>query len=110
MTTAQDLIDETLDYFNFAKVASVMQFLQWKWAYCDCPGGIPDESALRAEARKQMTRVVKEATSGEWEEDNHSYVAGTGGFQVTVRKWQGNVCSVHLQFYVSEWIAEDYSE
>jgi len=62
----QEQMDQIMDSFEFGKVASIMQHLDWKWASTN---GIPDECELRKEARRLMKDAVE---CGGW--------AGTGGF------------------------------
>ena len=46
MKTKQELIDEVMDHFNFAKVQRVMKMLNWKWDRV-----VPTEAMLRKGAR-----------------------------------------------------------
>lgn len=94
----QKLLDETLDWFNFSKVASVMQHLQWTWHNCDSPGGIPTEPDLRAEVRKQFKYCMERSHGKE------RFLMGIGGFDYTVwRDKGGHVDVFELKFVIADW-------
>lgn len=94
----QKLLDETMDWLDFHKVAKVMSHLQWAWHNCESPGGIPTESDLRVEVREQFTRLIAERRPTE------QFVMATKGFEYTVwRDTSGNVDVLELKFVVSDW-------
>lgn len=101
MNKEQQLIDNVLDYFNFHKVADVMQYMKWQWAFCDDVGSIPTESTLRKEARKKLLRHVQAALDN----TDETYICGSGGFVYTVFKEQGNIVAVDLKFCIEEFQA-----
>lgn len=48
-------IESIMDYFDFAKVHKVMEFLDWKWATLDGAGmEIPDVGTLRKRSRELL--------------------------------------------------------
>jgi len=57
--TTKEQIDEIMDYFDFAKVRRVMEFLDWGWS--DSNGGleIPSEYQLRKKARSLLQQVAE---------------------------------------------------
>lgn len=66
----QEQMDEIMDSFEFDKVLSVMQHLNWEWESCK---GVPDEYEIRKAARRVMKYAI---------DCNGS--TGTGGFHATV--------------------------
>jgi len=74
----QELIDEIMDWFDFGKVAKVMETLEWKWANLDIGFYIPVESEIRNIARKNLTKAVKYGKG-----QGRRYVISTGGFTYT---------------------------
>lgn len=99
----QKHLDELMDYYNFNKVASVMEHLQWKWFKCDCPNNVPDEQYIRAEVRKWFTRLIVDANNGVGSGQDR-YSMCTGGFDyVVLCDYKGCVDALGLKFYVAEW-------
>lgn len=74
----QELIDEIMDWFDFGKVAKVMETLEWKWASLDTGVAVPVEPEIREIVRKNLTNVV---TYGKGQGRRH--VMSTGGFTYT---------------------------
>ena len=62
-------MDEIMDSFEFDKVLSVMQHLNWKWM----DKVVPDEYEIRKSARRTMKSAI----------ECNGY-SGTGGFHATV--------------------------
>lgn len=76
----QKLIDEVMDNFNFAKVATAMRAVGWEWANgkIDDDGryllAIPDERRIREVARQQLRDAI----------DGHGtnlHCCSSGGFE-----------------------------
>jgi len=65
----QEQMDEIMDSFEFDKVASVMQHLNWKWM----DKVVPDEYEIRKSARRTMKSAI----------ECNGY-SGTGGFTAVV--------------------------
>ena len=87
--TQQAKVDEVMDWFDFGKAAKVMEALDWKWV-TGSGAMVPDESTLRAEARRLLTSVVGKP---------ERTITGTGGFRV---ESLGND-NVRLFFVVEHW-------
>ena len=66
----QESIDEIMDWFDFEKVAKVMEFLKWKWVSTE--DGIPSVSEIRQSARRLLKDAIKNKTT-----------IGTGGLSAT---------------------------
>jgi len=80
-------IDDIMCWFNFNKVAIVMQALNWKWA------GAADGIPVVGELREVALRLLRQAAAHQGDIE-----MGTGGF--TVKKEQGDLS---LSFVVEEW-------
>lgn len=94
MITPEQLsaIDEVMDCFEFGRVATCMEALEWRW----CGGRVPEEHEIRASARRQM-----KAAFGRFNRNPNINYSSTGGFEVRVDEH-----SVSLNFVVSDWVAE----
>ena len=80
---------EILEYFDFDKVQTVMCYLDWQWAGCNC---VPSTK----EIKECAMRLVEEAYS------NKSTVA-TGGFKAAYHFYEDtNEECVELSFYLDE--------
>lgn len=94
----QKMIDEVMDSFDFGKVASVMEFLGWKWGDCDgSKATVPDERTIRKEARRIMAQVIKD---NQGECDGESCVA-CGGLMVLFK--DGHNGYLRLSFEVADY-------
>jgi hypothetical protein len=69
-------VDEIMDSFDFRKVESVMQHLNWIWKDSKNP---PDEYEIRREARSLMRLAIKQDES-----------VSTGGFIITLLSGEEN--------------------
>lgn len=65
----QEQMDEIMDSFEFDKVLSVMQHLNWEWK----DAGVPDEYEIRQSARRTMKSAIE--CNGQ---------SATGGFTAAV--------------------------
>lgn len=63
-------IDEIMDWFDFERVAKVMEFLNWKWVSAE--DGVPSIGEIKKSARRLLKEAIKNKTS-----------IATGGFKVT---------------------------
>lgn len=64
MRPVQELIDEVMDWFDFGRVAKVMDALDWKWTSAEYRGdGVPIEAEVRIRARELLKEVLKEDNS-----------------------------------------------
>ena len=86
----QKLIDDIMDSFDFAKVHSVMKFLNWTWYPNPEP---PDEFELRTCARKLLKESLDKQTS-----------ITTAGFKVIYHGCD-DIKYIYLEliFYVDDW-------
>lgn len=84
--TANDKIDEIMDWFDFSKVAKVMEAVDWKW-WSEEGIEVPCEGKLRKEARRLLKRAIKERG-----------IIGTGGFEASYIDGD-----LELKFIVSSW-------
>jgi hypothetical protein len=69
-------VDEIMDSFDFRKVESVMQHLNWKWKDSNTP---PDEYEIRQNARSLMRMAINQGES-----------VSTRGFIVTLLSGEEN--------------------
>ena len=89
----QKQIDEIMDWFDFDKVHKTMIALNWGWGV---PQVIPEESELRAKARKMLRRVGFE----------DSIMCGSGGFVASRDEESdedGPWVRMKLAFEVASW-------
>ena len=89
----QNLVDDIMDNFDFAKVEEVMNFLKWKWANEDGRLSIPDKGEIKAEARRLLAIAIKEKT---WVE--------AGGFRA---EYTPKYKDLSLRFVIAEWDAQE---
>ena len=90
----EDQIEEILDYFDFEKVAKVMEVLDWKWWSL---GEVPGTGPLRRKARELLRDVAQKPPA--------SYVY-TAGFKAHHDKWG----QLELEFIVTGWRVEPEEE
>ena len=107
------MIDEIMDEFNFARVLTTMEALDWKWATAKSGYGIADMDELRATAER-LLRGAAESRLGDYK-DSHwelGIINGSGGFQATA--WcdedKTRITALDLSFIVEHWDAEDEYE
>ena len=107
------MIDEIMDEFNFSRVLTTMEALDWKWGTAKGglgPNprglGIPDMDDLRATAER-LLRGAAESRLGDYK-DSHwelGIINGSGGFQATA--WcDGDISKItglELEFIVANW-------
>lgn len=82
----QDHIDEVMDWFDFSRVAKVMECLDWRWPLRI--EGVPSEPAIRAFVRNGMKEAY---TRGH-------YI--TGGFDIRYDKEEDYFS---IQFIATSW-------
>ena len=92
MTEKQfEAIGKIMDTFDFGRVHKVMTALDWKWISIDDGMRVPDECEIRMEARRLLTRAIKEKMS-----------IATGGFWVKYQEDEENEW-IDLKFVVEQW-------
>ena len=102
--TTQERIDIIMDYFDFGKVHRAMTCLKWRWG-----SEVPEESDLRASARKLLKETVEFALKQPFDHKDTEYSIGAGGLKASAyKKNEGEVDLVRLTFVLSEW--ESYEE
>lgn len=88
----QKQIDEIMDWFDFARVHTVMTSLQWEWVGIV---GVPSEPQIRAHARQGLVQAADRRCSG-----------ATGGFCAEYREGTdplGSWVNLSLSFVVESW-------
>lgn len=95
MKSKQDHIDEIMDNFDFGKVAKVMQFLNWQWAYSDT--GVPEEPELRETARRYLHQAYDYSTA-----QGRKYTMSTGGF---THSYDPQYSEMLLTFELTGWMS-----
>lgn len=88
--TEEQIIEDILDEFDFAKAQQVMECLQWVWH--DAEHGVPTIGQMRKRARYLMKYCI----------GHDEYVTATGGFHVRKETFEGQPY-YQLQFVVTEW-------
>lgn len=96
------MIHDTMENFDFRKVQSIMEFLDWRWA----GGGykVPDQSQLKRQAHSLLVDAIELAEKEPFEHEEVAYFSTTGGFKATALKGSNNkVNFIRLEFIVEEW-------
>jgi hypothetical protein len=99
------MIDNILDEFNFAKVRKAMEALDWKWASV----GIPTIDDLRNEAHR-LLRGAANARLYEFKDDHwlEGIQNSTGGFEAMA--WcdenKTKIIRLDLKFVLTSWDEE----
>ena len=107
------MIDEIMDEFNFSRVLTTMEALDWKWGTAKGglgPNprglGIPDMDDLRATAER-LLRGAAESRLGDYKDSywELGIINATGGFQATAfcDENKTKITGLDLKFVVSEW-------
>ena len=97
----QVMIDEIMDWFDFAKVAKTMGLLEWK-IFCNNDYVIPEENTLRENARQLLMDTID--ASEKYDED-YVYMR-TGPFKVTCLRDKKRITSIVLEFIVTDWTSD----
>ena len=97
----QIMIDEIMDWFDFAKVAKTMELLEWK-IFCNNDYVIPGENTLRELARNILMDAVD---ASEKYEEEYAYVK-TGPFKATCFRDESHITSIVLEFVVTDWTSD----
>lgn len=89
---------EIMDWFDFSKVAKVMELLDWKWGGEE--GTVPLEGEIRSEVRKMMAYAIDEYI------EKDRYGCGSGGFRIRIDEGEGKEgpwVRLSLAFVISDW-------
>jgi hypothetical protein len=102
LKSVNDDINQIMDWFDFARVATVMGALDWKWY----DTGLPSEPEIREYARKLINSTVNSFL--EYSLTNakvpENYTNQCGGFKVTVSPGdEYKTLYISLEFIVSSW-------
>jgi hypothetical protein len=101
------MVDEIMEEFNFAKVHKAMEHLGWGWA--SAKNIIPTIDELRKEAER-LLRGAAESRLTQFKNEHWELgiINSTGGFSATAYcdKDKTKITSLSLQFVVSEWDSE----
>jgi len=96
-----DMIKEIIDNFNFAKVETVMDALDWEWR-----GETPTLDDLYEEA-KRLLRGAAESRLGDFKDTHHdvAIINGCGGFEAKAWCDEGKtkIIGLDLAFVVESW-------
>lgn len=98
----QDMISEILEHFDFKKVQSTMEFLDWRW-------GLTlervTEEMLRRSAIVRIEDAIQLARKGN---NSHStYFSSSGGLKANAwRNKFGHIEAISLEFVLSDWHCE----
>ena len=104
------MIDDIMDEFNFARVLTTMEALDWKWATAKSGYGIPDMDELRATAER-LLRGAADARLNDYKGTHWELgiINGTGGFQATA--WcdedKTRITALDLSFIVEHFDVGD---
>lgn len=98
------MIDEILDEFNFAKVQSTMDYLGWKWV-----GEYVTIDMLREEAER-LLHGAAEMRLGKYKNEHweQGIIHGCGGFQAMAfcNEDKTKITGLDLKFVLESWTAE----
>ena len=92
-------VTEIMNWFNFNKVARVMEATDWTWAGHD---GVPLEGELREFALEFMAKAISLG-----DQRGEKVSVATGGFHVD---YDPKSKDIELSFKVDSWLAYDDSE
>ena len=99
MMSADELIEECMDWFDFDRVHKAMVALDWKWGMDD-KAEVPDLPRLRKTAREYIRAAIAQCTG-------KNATVGCGGFEATAhRDADGVLEGVTLRFILADWYAD----
>jgi hypothetical protein len=102
--TVEDMIDEIMEEFDFARVRKAMVALDWKWGGSDYR--IPNIDELR-EAAEERLRDAVELRLGGYRDEHHEVgiISATGGFKATAfcNETKTKITGLKLEFIVTDW-------
>jgi hypothetical protein len=94
----ETLLEELMDWFNFKRVADVMEFVQWRWVSEEGDGSfiIPTEPEIRKRVRDNFKRYYKDYL----ERKDNNYSCSIGGFNYFIFEDE-----ISLKFVLEDWNA-----
>lgn len=98
-TKHYDVIMDCLDEFDFHRVYSVMEYLDWHWSTEE--GGVPSVSTLRRTARKCLQEVLIGAI--ERKNEGGEYIMATGGFRYEAKLYPDGFVWLRMAFEIEDW-------
>jgi hypothetical protein len=102
--TVEDMINEIMEEFDFARVRKAMVALDWKWGGSDYR--IPNIDELK-EAAEERLRNAAESRLGDFIEQHHEVgiINATGGFKATAwcNETKTKITGLDLEFIVTNW-------
>ena len=99
--TEEELVEEIMENFNFAKCKLTMDYLNWTWGFT---GLVPTVQDIKESAKERIYNAI----DGIKKNKNHSYrdayVCSSGGLKASVWKNRyGMICDVQLEFVLTDW-------
>ena len=98
------MIDDIIENFDFDKVQSVMDYLNWRWV-----GEYVTVDMLKKEARR-LLRGAAEARLGQYKNEHweQAIIHGTGGFQASAfcDEYKTKIVALELKFVLADWDAQ----
>lgn len=99
--TEQELIDEILEEFNFAKCKLVMDYLNWTWGFTN---QVPNIQELKESARDRIESAIDGIKNSKTHSHRDAYISSSGGLKVSVWKNRyGRICDIQLEFILTDW-------
>jgi hypothetical protein len=99
--TEQELIDEILEEFNFAKCKLVMDHLHWTWGF---NRQVPIVQELKESARDRIESAIEGLKNSKKWSHHQPYMCSSGGLCAYVWKNRyGRICDIKLEFVLTEW-------
>ena len=102
--TVEDMIDEIMEEFNFARVYKAMVSLDWRWI--SSKNKIPSIESLRKEAERLLRGAAK-SRLGNFIDTHHEVgiISATGGFKATAwcNEARTEITGLRLEFIVADW-------
>ena len=98
----EKMIEDIMDEFDFKRIQSVMDHLNWQWA----GEGVPTIESLRKTAERLLRGAIK-SRLGEYKNEHHEIgiLNGTGGFEA--KAWcdetKTKIVALDLKFVLESW-------
>ena len=102
------MIDDIMDEFDFNRVETVMEFMDWKWAG---DNGLEYVTVdMLKKTAKRLLRDAAESRLGRFKNEHweQGIICGTGGFQAMAfcNEEKTKIEALDLKFVLTEWDAE----
>jgi hypothetical protein len=97
----EELVEEVLEQFNFAKCKLVMDHLNWTWRFNP---QAPTIQELKQGARDRIENAIDGIKSNKKHSYKDAYICSSGGLKASVWKNKyGRICDVQLEFILTDW-------